>query len=239
MAKPKIMLVDDTKLILELEKSFLKVSHVDVITAGDGVEALELVRKDPPDLVFMDVNMPLMDGITCCRLLKSDPFLAAIPVVMLTTLGNDEDRQRAQRAGCDDFLTKPVDRRLFLDMARKYTDAVDRREVRIPCQIPVLFLLGNTPVSAHALDIGDGGLFLASREEVLQNQELRLALFLETEQAPLLELKGRVAWVNQEGKRVHAGLPTGFGVEFLEPAQWQAEELKRFIEAARAARSEG
>ncbi|GFO63097.1 response regulator [Geomonas paludis] len=233
MAKPKILLVDDTKLILELEKSFLKVSHVDVITAGDGVEALELVRKDAPDLIFMDVNMPLMDGITCCRLLKSDPFLSAIPVVMLTTLGNDEDRQRAHEAGCNDFLTKPVDRRLFLEMARKYTDAVDRRDLRVPCHIPVLFLLGGSPVGAHALDIGDGGLFLASREEVLPNQELRLALFLETEQAPLLELKGRVAWVNQEGKRVHAGLPTGFGVEFSEPAQWQADELKRFVEAAR------
>ncbi|MBJ6799642.1 response regulator [Geomonas propionica] len=233
MTRPKILLVDDTKLILELEKSFLKASHVDVITAGDGVEALELVRKDPPDLVFMDVNMPLMDGITCCRLLKSDPFLSAVPVVMLTTAGNDEDRERARQAGCDDFLTKPVDRRLFLDMARKYTDAVDRRELRIPCQIPVLFLLHGSPVAAHALDIGDGGLFLASREEVPANEELRLALFLETEQAPLLELKGRVAWVNQEGKRVHAGLPTGFGVEWVEPAQWQQDELKRFIKAAR------
>ena len=233
MAKPKILLVDDTKLILELEKSFLKVSHVDVITAGDGVEALELVRKDPPDLVFMDVNMPLMDGITCCRLLKSDPFLSAVPVVMLTTAGNDEDRERARQAGCDDFLTKPVDRRLFLEMARKYTDAVDRRELRVPCQIPVLFLLNGSPVGAHALDIGDGGLFLASREEVCLNQELRLAFFLETAQAPLLELKGRVAWVNQEGKRVHPGLPTGFGVEFVEPAQSLQDELKRFIEASR------
>ncbi|QWV94145.1 response regulator [Geomonas oryzisoli] len=233
MAKPKILLVDDTRLILELEKSFLKASHVDVLTAGDGVEALELVRKDAPDLIFMDVNMPLMDGITCCRLLKSDPFLSAIPVVMLTTAGNDEDRERAQQAGCNDFLTKPIDRRLFLDMARRYTDAVDRREVRIPCHIPVLFLLHGSPVGANALDIGDGGLFLASREEVLVNQELRLALFLETEQRPLLELKGRVAWVNQEGKRVHAGLPTGFGVELLEPAQWQKDELKNFVEAVR------
>ncbi|MBU5635595.1 response regulator [Geomonas sp. Red69] len=239
MAKPKIMLVDDTRLILELEKSFLKVSHIDVVTAGNGAEALELVRKDPPDLIFMDLNMPVMDGISCCTLLKADPFLSSIPVVMLTTAGNDQDRARAQQAGCDDFLTKPIDRRLFLDMARKYTDAVDRREVRIPCQIPVLFLLHESPVGAHALDIGDGGLFLASREEVVPNQELRLALFLETERTPLLELKGRVAWVNQEGKRVHSGLPTGFGVEFVEPAQWQKDELNGFVDAARKGRGEG
>lgn len=231
MAKPKIMLVDDTRLILELEKSFLKVSHVDVVTAGNGREALELARKDPPDLIFMDVNMPEMDGITCCSLIKADPFLSAIPVVMLTTLGNDQDRERAKRAGCDDFLTKPIDRRLFLDMARKYTDAVDRREVRIPCQIPVLFLLDNCPVAAHALDIGDGGLFLASREEIPLHRELKLAFYLETEKLPLLELQGRVAWLNQEGKRVHAGLPTGFGVEFIDPAQWQKDELQKYLDA--------
>ncbi|WP_224961329.1 response regulator [Geomonas subterranea] len=231
MAKSKILLVDDTRLILELEKSFLKMSHVDVITAGNGAEALELVRKDPPDLIFMDLNMPVMDGISCCTLLKSDPFLSSIPVVMITTAGNDQDRVRAQQAGCDNFLTKPIDRRLFLDMARKYTDAVDRREARIPCQIPVLFLLQQSPVGAHALDIGDGGAFLASREEVVLNDELRIAFFLETGEVPLLEMKGRVAWVNQEGKRVHAGLPTGFGVEFVDAAQWQKDELKRYVEA--------
>lgn len=231
--KAKIMLVDDTKLILELEKSFLKCSHVEVVTAGNGLEALELIRKDPPDLVFMDFNMPVMDGISCCALLKADPFLCGIPVVMLTTAGNDRDRERAAQAGCDDFLTKPIDRRLFLEMAHKYTDAVERREQRVSCQIPVLFLLDGAPVGAHALDIGDGGLFVASRETVLLHQKINLAFYLETQRLPLLEVQGRVAWVNVEGSRVHKGLPAGFGVELLELEQWQADELKGFVEAQR------
>lgn len=239
MIKPKIMLVDDTRLILELEKSFLKFSHVDVVTAGNGVEALELIRKDPPDLVFMDLNMPAMDGISCCTLLKADPFLCGIPVVMLTTAGNEQDRERAKQAGCDDFLTKPIDRRLFLDIARKYTNAVERRDLRIPCQIPVLFLPGKTPVGGHVLDISDGGMFLATRERVLLGQKLRLALFLETEGAPLLDVKGKVAWLNEEGKRVHSGLPCGFGLEFVELEEWQSAELKKFLEAAGASRSAG
>lgn len=236
MAKPKIMLVDDTRLILELEKSFLKFSHVDVVTAGNGVEALELVRKDPPDLIFMDLNMPAMDGIACCTLLKADPFLCGIPVVMLTTAGNEQDRERAKQAGCDDFLTKPIDRRLFLEMARKYADTVERRDLRLPCHMPVLFLLEKSAVGGHALDISEGGMFLATRERVLLNQKLRLAFYLETEGLPLFEVKGKVAWLNDEGKRVHAGLPCGFGLEFVELEDWQVVELKNFLEAARAAR---
>uniref|UniRef100_C6E0V6 Response regulator receiver modulated PilZ sensor protein n=1 Tax=Geobacter sp. (strain M21) TaxID=443144 RepID=C6E0V6_GEOSM len=233
MAYPKIMLVDDTRLILELEKSFLKLSHVDVVTAGNGAEALELIRKDPPDLIFMDMHMPVMDGIACCAELKADPFLCGIPVVMLTTAGKEEDRERAKAAGCDNFLTKPVDRRLFLDLARKYTNAVERREQRLPCRLPALFLLGRTPAGGLVLDIGDGGVFVATRERLLLHQRLRLALYLEGERPVLLELKGWVAWLNEEGKRVHNSLPAGFGMEFLELGEEESAALKSYLASLR------
>lgn len=229
------MLVDDTKLILELEKSFLKCSHVDVVTASNGAEALEMIRKDPPDLIFMDMNMPVMDGITCCRELKGDPFLSAIPVVMLTTAGKVDDRERAREAGCDNFLTKPIDRRMFLEMAHNYTDSVDRRERRIPCQLPVVFLLGKSAVGGNVLDISDGGVFIATREPVNQGQKLKVALYLETESPELVEFSGRVAWVNEDGKRVHAGLPSGFGVEFLELEERETACLKSYLDEASGA----
>lgn len=231
VANPKILLVDDTRLILELEKSFLKFSHVDVVTACNGVEALEMIRKDPPDLIFMDMNMPAMDGIACCTFLKADPFFSGIPVVMLTTAGKEDDRERARKAGCDNFLTKPIDRRMFLEMAHRYTDAVDRRDLRVACQLPVLFLAGKSPVGAYLLDISDGGAFVATREQVPQSQKLRMALYLETDRPALLEIKGRVAWLNEEGKRVHSGLPVGFGVEFLELEDKERTALKDFLAA--------
>ena len=155
VARPKILLVDDTRLVLELEKSFLKLSHVDVLTAMNGVEALEMIRKDPPDLIFMDMNMPIMDGITCCTQLKADPFMCSIPVIMLTTAGREGDRERASQAGCDGFLTKPIDRREFLEIARQYADAVDRRDIRVPCQFPAVYLIGKTAVDNVARYLGD------------------------------------------------------------------------------------
>lgn len=234
VAKPKIMLVDDTRLILELEKSFLKFSHVEVTTAGNGVEALELIRKNPPDLIFMDINMPFMDGVACCTTLKADPFLCGIPVIMLTTAGKEDDRERARSAGCDNFLTKPVNRRVFLEMARRYTDAVERRDLRVPCQLPVVFLLGKTPVGGNLLDISDGGAFVATREQVQLSQSVRLALYLEADQPALLELTGRVAWVNEDGERVHATLPCGFGVEFLELEDKEEAALRSYLDLTAA-----
>jgi two-component system, cell cycle response regulator len=236
VAKPKIMLVDDTRLVLELEKSFLKFSAVDVVTAGNGVEALEMIRKDPPDLVFMDMNMPEMDGISCCKVLKADPFLCSIPVVMLTTVGREGDREIAARAGCDDYLTKPIDRREFLEIARKFTQAVDRRELRIACQIPVIFLLGKTPIAAHALDISDGGLFVATREEVKQDAQLKLALYLPAASPILMEAAAKVAWINAEGKRVKQNLPAGFGVEFQGLEGGEIARLRSYVEAENLSR---
>lgn len=216
MAKPKILLVDDTRLVLELEKSFLKISHVEVLTAQNGAEALELIRKDPPDLVFLDMNMPVMDGCECCKALKADPFLSSIPVIMLTTAGREGDRERAAQAGCDDFITKPIDRREFLEKARRYADAVDRRDLRVPCQFPAIFVVGRSPVGGLIMDISDGGVFLSSHEPVREGQSIKVALYLPEEKLVLRELAGKIAWVNRERDRVNPKLPPGFGVEFLE-----------------------
>ena len=236
MARPKILLVDDTRLVLELEKSFLKLSHVDVLTAMNGVEALELIRKDPPDLIFMDMNMPEMDGVVCCAELKADPFLCSIPVIMLTTAGREGDRERARQAGCDDFLTKPIDRREFLEIARQYTDAVDRRDLRVPCQFPAIFLLGQTAIGAQVMDIGDGGLFLASHEPVHRDSLIRLALYLPGTKPLLRELGGRIAWINEDGKRVNPTLPSGFGVEFIDLEETERSALKHLVDSEAAKR---
>ncbi|HJV67009.1 MAG TPA: response regulator [Geomonas sp.] len=237
MTRPKILLVDDTKLILELEKSYLKLSEVEVITAGNGREALETVRRTPPDVIFMDLNMPEMDGITCCAELKKDPFYCDIPVIMLTTAGNEEDRERAAQAGCNGYLTKPIDRREFLTMARKYTVAVDRRQLRVSCQVPLLLLEEGTPVGAETVDISDGGLYVASGHPLPQDAQIRLALYLPGPSGFLLEGSARVAWTNAEEHRVKPALPAGFGVEFVNLPESQLTALEAFMDAEEVSRS--
>jgi DNA-binding NarL/FixJ family response regulator len=110
----RILIVDDEPLNVDYLEQELESHGFDTETATDGVEALEQVAADPPDLVLLDVMMPRMDGISTLRVLKGDPETRLIPVVVMTALNAMEDRVRGIEAGADDFLTKPVDHRELL-----------------------------------------------------------------------------------------------------------------------------
>src|SRR5512133_2862778 len=98
MSRPKILLVDDNRLFLEMEKEFLQPCAVKIYTARTGREALEVVRLVLPDLVFMDLHMPEMDGASCCTAIKAEPDLRSVPVVMIVTAENEDDLERCRRA---------------------------------------------------------------------------------------------------------------------------------------------
>jgi putative two-component system response regulator len=108
--QPIVLVVDDHPLNLELIEGCLADVDCRVITATDGIEALELVKKDPPDLVLLDVMMPRMDGYEVCQRLKASPEGKLLPVVMVTALGQIADRVRGLEVGADDFIVKPIER---------------------------------------------------------------------------------------------------------------------------------
>lgn len=234
MGKPRVLLVDNTRLV-ELEKSFLTISPVNFLTAESGSQALEMVRKEPPDLIVMDLKITAMDGIACCTILKSDPALSAIPVIMITEAERMGERERALRAGCDDFLTKPVDSALFLEKVQQYTANVSRQDVRAACRIPLLLLLDKHPVAATAVDIGEGGIFIATEEPAHLDMPLKFAFYLPTAIPTLFEAGGRVVWLNSREKRLKPELPEGFGVEFrgLDDREYAALKLYLDVELNR------
>ena len=105
----RILIVDDVAANLRLLEARLSAEYYQVATAQDGEDALHLAASWKPDLILLDVMMPGMDGFETCRELKRDPATRQIPVVMVTSLGANEERVRGLDAGADDFLTKPVD----------------------------------------------------------------------------------------------------------------------------------
>jgi putative two-component system response regulator len=109
VAKPVVLVVDDVSANRELLEGYLYDLGYDVRQARDGVEALEAIEAQEPDLVLLDIEMPRMDGLSLCRALKSHPARRLIPVVLITALHDRPTRIQGLDAGADDFLTKPFD----------------------------------------------------------------------------------------------------------------------------------
>jgi two-component system alkaline phosphatase synthesis response regulator PhoP len=110
LPESKILVVDDNTQNLELLVAYLEPTGCRIATATDGIEAMEKVRTDPPDLVLLDVMMPRMSGFEVCRKLKSDPQTRDIPICMVTALNELGDIERGVESGTDDFISKPVNR---------------------------------------------------------------------------------------------------------------------------------
>jgi uncharacterized protein (TIGR02266 family) len=160
----KILLVDDMSNFLDLEVSFLRRKDCNIITANDGVEALKKTKLDKPDIVLLDVEMPRMTGIECCRIIKSDPSTKHIPVIMVTSTSK---REESFAAGADDFWQKPINEEKFLEGIKKFVPIKERSDKRLPIGLQVDYRIGENKdklVQAFTKDISHGGMFLITRD---------------------------------------------------------------------------
>lgn len=105
-----VLIVDDNQQNVELLAAFLESLPIKVEMAYDGIEALEKVAANPPDLILLDVMMPRMSGFQVCRKLKGDPATKDIQILMVTALNELGDIEQASECGTDDFVSKPVNK---------------------------------------------------------------------------------------------------------------------------------
>ena len=106
----RVLVVDDNPQNTELVQAYLETLPVEIASAVDGVEAMQVADRFRPDLILLDVMMPRMSGFEVCQKIKSNPALRDTVVIMVTALHEVGDFERAIECGCDDFLTKPVNK---------------------------------------------------------------------------------------------------------------------------------
>ena len=137
--KPKILVVDDQKANRELVKTALGELGYEIVEAENGQEAVEIAKKEKPDIILMDIAMPVMNGIEACRKLKSDLETFDIPIVMVTALGDLQYKLEGFKAGADEFITKPYDKgelvlrvrnllklKKYSDLLKDYNEILER-----------------------------------------------------------------------------------------------------------------
>ena len=110
-----ILLAEDDPDILHMVAYKLRRAGFEVVETTDGLAALDACRRDPPDLVLLDVRMPRMDGIAVCRELRAGPRTGDVPIVMLSARARDQDRELAYAAGATDYVVKPFSPRALVE----------------------------------------------------------------------------------------------------------------------------
>ncbi len=233
----KVLLVDDVDLLIELEKTFFWRVEIDLLIARNGLEAIQIIRDERPDLVFLDLHMPVMSGDECCRQVKADPKLRSIPVIMLPHEGNEEDLRRCRDAGCDTGVFKPINRHHFVERARKFLHLTARADLRVRTRLSISFGPGGDEMlQDFTFNLSTGGIFIESKEIHPVNTPLEV-IFTLPELRSGLHCRTRVAWVNPPEMIANPLLPPGMGIQFLDISLEEMEAIFAFVKKEFLSRS--
>jgi len=119
----KVLVIDDSNTIRRSAEMFLRQAGYEVILAEDGFDALAKISDHQPQVIFVDIMMPRLDGYQTCTLIKQNPQLKSTPVIMLSSKDGVFDRARGRLAGSDRYLTKPFTREALIDAVNEYAKA--------------------------------------------------------------------------------------------------------------------
>lgn len=227
----KILLVDDADLFLELERGFFDREEFLILQANNGEEALEILIKDHPDIIFMDLFMPVMDGDICCHLIKSHDVLRHIPVIMVTSGGSDTDFERCWQAGCDDIIPKPINKFLFMSMVRKYLEIPFRKVLRAAIRMHIQCKSCTDPdkyLTDYTVNLSTGGFFMVSTALFPVDSQFNVEFILPDE-GKTIRCSARVAWINHPESLINKNLPVGMGLQFLDLSLDDMNYIRNFI----------
>jgi CheY-like chemotaxis protein len=231
--------VDDTKVLLVVAEAPVGATLVDLCReapvridlAPTGGEALALAGRSRPDLILIDADLSGIDPLTCCSAFKADGDLTSVPVIILVS--PERERELFYQAGCDGFLVKPLEKVAVYELLSQYIMWPERRNTRVPFYTPVTIEVKDEYYSGLIGDMSTGGLFVATLDRLPEDGDLRLSFRLENKESLLVEVQGRIAWVNSKVCSLSESLPEGFGVEIISVGDKELVAIREIIAANR------
>ena len=167
-----ILIADDLPAHLDLFEVILQRADCRLVRAEDGIAALRLAREVKPDLVYLDIEMPGLNGGEVCRLLRADPDGRRVPIVLVSSHGR---REFAMKCGADQFLGKPVDEPTLLDTLEAFLRLQARGEKRLAVDWPLTFWREGSSHSGRMLDVSRTGFFVECRRPQSIGSRLAIA----------------------------------------------------------------
>lgn len=231
MTKKTILLADDTDLFVEQEMCLLNRDDIEVLVACNSAEALKTIEEKKPDIVFMDLDIPGMDGAKCCHAIKSDKNLCHIPIVMVVQDVNEENFERCRQAGCDDIIIKPIKHLYFTAQIKRHLNIQLKIKTRFTAPLPVQYYCDGEPgrvLSSNSVDLSTGGMFIETKELLPIGTPLYIGFRL-PEDSRIIQCSGRVSWMNHPESIKNQNLPTGIGVQFTNLSVDDIVSLRNFI----------
>ncbi len=222
-----ILLVDDVKLFIELEKSFLEDAGHQVVTASSGEEAMGLLDETDPALMLVDLYMQGIDGGELCRRLRNTPRWKNLPIIIVTSAGKDEEVRKCLDAGCDDYITKPIQKNVLVEKVQRLLGAVRARTAqRKQVCLKVHVRSEKEAFEATARDLSRNGIFVSCDTRMPPGTHVKLTLILE---------QGRKLTVLGKVKRLKDGPDGGMGIYFIRPEEQGQKVLDDLLKADPAA----
>ncbi len=218
-----ILLADDVHLFLEQYCPFFKRKGVEVLTATDGAQALQLIQTKHPDIAILDYFMPQMTGAEVCRQVKADPALKHIPIVILTSERRPDVVTQCQAAGCEEILFKPISPKTLLDKAVDLLALPTRRLPRIPIQIRLRGTWEEEPFRGQTIDLSEGGVLLETDFPLRVGVPVRIRFSL-PHTAETIVAEGEVV------REAEAGAAPRYAIEFTSLVEGQRQAIGRFVE---------
>lgn len=212
---PKILISAEIIPSLDLDDDFARREGFEILIARDGQHAWDLIEKERPDLVFLDLYSANLAGDACCGMIRQDLTLQATPVILVIDGQRREDLARCLKVKCTDVIFKPLSNHLLLATSRRILGLAYRSFPRVPTRLIVRYGVDSRNLfHAFSVNLSSGGVFIETEEPYESDQELFLEFSLPSVSQPII-CKAFVAWINTPQQPVNPGMPSGMGLQFL------------------------